>query len=43
VLTLAGPDRVIHSRTYAERVVERLLECLIDMDNYRGTGRVYLP
>ena len=43
VLTHADPDRVIHSRTCAERVVERLLECLIDMDNYRGTGRVYLP
>jgi hypothetical protein len=43
VLTLADPGRVIHSRAYAERVVERLLECLIDIDNYRGTGRVYLP
>jgi hypothetical protein len=43
VLTLADADRVIHSRAYAERVVERLLECLIDIDNYRGTGRVYLP
>ena len=43
VLTLADPDRVLHSRAYAERVVERLLEYLIDMDNYRGTGRLYLP
>lgn len=43
VLTLADPARVIHSRAYAERVVERLLEVLIDIDNYRGTGRLYLP
>ncbi|HWG45363.1 MAG TPA: hypothetical protein VN688_21550 [Gemmataceae bacterium] len=36
-------NRINHSRAYAERVVERLLEYLIDIDNYRGTGRLYLP
>jgi hypothetical protein len=43
VFTIADADRILHSRTYAERVVERLLDYLIDIDNYRGTGRQYLP
>jgi hypothetical protein len=43
VFTLANADQVLHSRTYAERVVERLLDYLIDIDNFRGTGRLYLP
>jgi hypothetical protein len=43
VFTIADPDQVLHSRAYAERVVQQLLEYLIDIDNYRGTGRLYLP
>ena len=43
VFTLADSERILHSRAYAERVVERLLEYLIDIDNFRGTGRLYLP
>jgi hypothetical protein len=43
VFTLADPDEVLRSKKYAERVVERLLEYLVDIDNYRGTGRLYLP
>jgi hypothetical protein len=43
VLTLANANRVLNSATYAKRVAERLIEVLMDMDNYRGTGRVYLP
>jgi hypothetical protein len=43
VFTIGDAERVLHSRDYAERVVERLLEYLIDIDKYRGTGRLYLP
>jgi hypothetical protein len=43
VFTIADADQILHSRAYAERVVERLLDYLIDIDNYRGTGRQYLP
>ena len=35
--------RVLSSRAYAERVVTRLLEVLLDVEQYRGTGRLYLP
>ena len=43
VLTLADPDRIGREREYAESVVERLFDILIDIDALRGTGRVYLP
>ncbi len=43
VFTIADADQVLHSRAYAERVIIKLLDYLIDIDNYRGTGRQYLP
>lgn len=43
VLTLSEPQRMLSSRAYARRVVERLVEYLIDVANLRGTGRLYLP
>jgi hypothetical protein len=43
VLTLADPDRMQRDRLYAESVVERLFDILIDPNALRGTGRLYLP
>ena len=43
VLTLADQDRIFRDRRYAGTVVERLLEILFDLDNLRGSGRLYLP
>ena len=43
VLTISDPDRLIRDREYAERVVETLIEFLLDLDFLRGTGRLYLP
>ena len=43
VLTLADPDRIHRDRPYAEAVVERLFDILIDPDALRGTSRIYLP
>jgi hypothetical protein len=43
VLTLADPDRIQRDRPYAESIVERLFDILIDPDALRGTGRLYLP
>jgi hypothetical protein len=42
-LTISAPQRILSSRAYARRMVERLLEYLIDVENLRGTGRLYLP
>jgi hypothetical protein len=43
VFTLADPRHFEVSREYAERVAERLLEYLMDIDQFRGTGRLFLP
>jgi hypothetical protein len=43
VITLADQDRVVRDRAYAESVAERLLEILFDLDQLRGTGRLYVP
>jgi hypothetical protein len=43
VITLTKADRILNSKLYANRVAERLLDYLIDMDKYRGTGRIWVP
>ncbi len=43
VVTLANADRILEDRAYAERAVVKLLEYLLDIDNYLGTGRLYIP
>jgi len=43
VLTVADADQILVSPEYATRVVSQLLEFLFDLDNIRGTGRLYLP
>ncbi len=43
VFTIANPARVLSDRDYAERVAERILEYLSDLDGIRGTGRLYVP
>jgi predicted nuclease of predicted toxin-antitoxin system len=43
VATLANPQRLTKDRPYAETVAERLLDRLIDINRFRGTGRIYVP
>jgi hypothetical protein len=43
VITFANPERVLEDRIHAELVAERLLEKLISIDEFRGTGRIYVP
>ncbi len=43
VLTIANAQQVLQNRDYAERVTVRLLDYLLNIDNLRGTGRLYLP
>jgi hypothetical protein len=43
VLTLADPNRIAYDRPYAESVVERLFDILIDINVFRGAGRLFLP
>lgn len=43
VVTIANPKRLMKSKVYAVKAVERLLEYLLDLDNHRGAGRLYVP
>jgi hypothetical protein len=43
VFTIAAPERVRRDRDYALRTALRLLEHLSDLEDFRGTGRIYLP
>ncbi len=43
VITVGDTERVLQDRLYAERVAERLLDYLMRIDDFRGTGRLYVP
>lgn len=43
VLTFADAERLYRSTAYLDRVIEKLLDYLLNRENLRGTGRLYLP
>jgi len=43
VFTIADLRKFRKSRAYAQRVLEKLYEFLLDIERLRGTGRLYLP
>ena len=43
VFTLANAERIRTDKSYAEHTAVRLLEYLLDIKNYRGTARIYVP
>ena len=43
VITLADRERVRKDRKYARRTADRIMDYLIEIDNLRGTGRLYVP
>lgn len=42
VLTIGNVAR-LDEKIYRERCITRLIEILLELDNYWGTGRIYLP
>jgi hypothetical protein len=42
VLTVGTPGR-LKELNYRERCADRLMEIVLDLDTYRGVGRVYIP
>jgi len=42
VLTIGNAERMVE-RTYRERCAIRLLEVGLDLDNYLGAGRIFIP
>jgi hypothetical protein len=43
VFTIGDPQEFSLNRSYAERAAEKLLEYLLELDRFRGTGRLYIP
>jgi hypothetical protein len=43
VITITNPRRLMQSKAYAQRAAERLLDYLLFLENFRGTGRLYIP
>lgn len=43
VITLADARRVLRERAYAEKTAERILDYLVNFDQYRGAGRLFAP
>jgi predicted nuclease of predicted toxin-antitoxin system len=43
VFTIANVPHLRSSRSYADRVIDKLLDSLLRIDTLRGTGRLYLP
>jgi hypothetical protein len=43
VLTIGDPDRLMRDREYAERTAAQVFEYLLELENLRGTGRLYVP
>jgi hypothetical protein len=42
VITIANADRFDRDREYAAEVAERALGYLLEIENHRGTGRIYV-
>lgn len=42
VLTVGNVRRMVE-RTYRERCADRLIEILLDLENFLGTGRIFIP
>ena len=43
VITIGDTDRVLQDRVYAEKVAAQILDYLMRIDEFRGTGRLYAP
>jgi hypothetical protein len=43
VFTISAPDQVMVDRFYAERVAEKVIDYVSDLEKIRGTGRLFVP
>ncbi|WP_448572360.1 ACP S-malonyltransferase [Trichothermofontia sp.] len=43
VVTIGDADRVLTEPDYRNRCVDRLIEIVFDIDDYRGTMRLFIP
>ncbi len=43
VFTLADPDRILRDGAYARWVAEEMIGALLELDDLRGCGRLFIP
>jgi hypothetical protein len=43
VVTIGDADRVLSDPDYRNRCVDRLIEIIFDIDDYRGSSRLFVP
>lgn len=43
VVTIGDSDRVLSDPDYRNRCVDRLIEIVLDIDDYRGSMRLFIP
>ena len=43
VVTIGDPDRLLVDRVYRNRCVDRILTILVDIENFMGAGRLFVP
>jgi hypothetical protein len=43
VMTIANADRLLKDAEYRERCVERLIEIVLNIDDYKGSMRIFIP
>lgn len=43
VITIGDAERILHDSDYRELCINRLLEIVLDLDNYLGTRRIFIP
>ncbi|NEO18776.1 MULTISPECIES: DUF5615 family PIN-like protein [unclassified Moorena] len=43
VITIGNANRVLDEGAYRDKCVDRLLEIVIDIENYMGVGRLFIP
>jgi hypothetical protein len=43
VITIGNPERFLEDRIYRNRCVDRILEIVLDIENFMGIGRVFIP
>ncbi len=43
VLTIGHQERILYDVAYRKRCAERLIDILLDLDNYLGTRRIFIP
>lgn len=43
VITISNADRLINDSQYRDRCVESLVEIVLDINNFRGAKRIFIP